>query len=323
MPSDVALAPSKPAEIATAQPQTIVTSWEPKHALLWGSQPICLRHSLHEHELFSLDSLADLIERYPAGKYMLVHVGKRGERKLWREGDFGGLSGRDVIESVAHGRMWLNLLHVHEIDHRYGDLLDQIFQEIEGHIPGYRTFNRINGILISSPDAQVYYHFDTSGQSLWQIAGRKRVYVYPAESPFLKSRELESVCCYHDEVNIQYEDWYDEHAKVFEIGPGEMLSWPLNAPHRIENMGFSISMTVEYGTPSIRRKLIVNSANCLLREYLRIQPKPYRSGLGYLSKAALYGSVRASGLLKARRRQRRPITFHLDPFVPGKIIEVP
>ena len=88
---------------------------------------------------------------------MLVHVGGRGEEKEWREGDFGGLSGREVIESIAHGRMWLNLLRVHEIDRRYGDLLDSIFDEIQGHVPGYRTFNRINGILISSPAAQVYY----------------------------------------------------------------------------------------------------------------------------------------------------------------------
>lgn len=322
MTSDVALAQSPPVKIAAARPQTIFTSWEPKHSLLWGNQPICVRHRLHEHPLFSQENLAALIEKYPAEKYMLVHVGKRGERKLWREGDFGGLSGRDVMRSIEQGRMWLNLLHVHEVDLRYGELLDQIFQEIEGCIPGYRTFKRMNGILISSPEAQVYYHFDTSGQALWQIIGRKRVYVYPSTPPFLKNEELKSVCCFHDEVNIAYESWYDEHAKVFEIGPGEMLSWPLNAPHRIENLGFSVSMTVEYGTPSIRRKLVVNGANCLLREYLGRSPRPDSSGLAYLSKAALYGSVQGAGLLKARRRQRRPITFHLDPRVPGMITEV-
>jgi hypothetical protein len=300
----------------------IFPSWESKHNLLWGRQPICMEHRLHEHPLFSPDNLAALIERYPTGKYMLVHVGGRGEEKEWREGDFGGLSGREVIESIAHGRMWLNLLRVHEIDRRYGDLLDSIFDEIQGHVPGYRTFNRINGILISSPAAQVYYHFDTSGQSLWQIAGRKRVYVYPASSPFLTAEELESVCLYHNEVNVRYEPWYDEYATVFEIGPGQMLTWPLNAPHRVENLEFSVSMTVEYGMRDIQRKFYVNGANCMLRERLGIEPGTSIAGPSYWAKTALYGAAKVSGLLEAKRRHRRPITFHLDPKVPGTIVEV-
>jgi hypothetical protein len=300
----------------------IFPSWESKHNLLWGRQPICMAHRLHEHPLFSPENLAALIEHYPTGKYMLVHVGGRGEEKEWREGDFGGLSGREVIESIAHGRMWLNLLRVHEIDRRYGDLLDSIFDEIQGHVPGYRTFNRINGILISSPAAQVYYHFDTSGQSLWQIAGRKRVYVYPASSPFLTAEELESVCLYHNEVNVRYEPWYDEYATVFEIGPGQMLTWPLNAPHRVENLEFSVSMTVEYGMRDIQRKFYVNGANCMLRERLGIQPGTGIAGPSYWAKTALYGAAKVSGLLEAKRRHRRPITFHLDPKAPGTIVEV-
>jgi hypothetical protein len=176
--------------------------------------------------------------------------------------------------------------------------------------------------LISSPEAQVYYHFDTSGQSLWQIAGRKRVYVYPASPPFLTTEELETVCFYHNEVNIKYEPWYDEYASIFDIGPGEMLTWPLNSPHRVENLGFSISMTVEYGMRDIRRKLIVNGTNCLLREKLRLSPKCNITGPGFWAKTALFGAMKVSGMLEARRRQRRPITFRLDPQTRGNIIEV-
>jgi hypothetical protein len=281
-----------------------------------------MAHRLHEHPLFSRENLASLIERYPAGQYMLVHVGRQGEEREWREGDFGGLSGDEVMESIAHGRMWLNLLRVNDIDHRYGDLLNSIFDEIEGHVPGHRTFKRINGILISSPAAQVYYHFDTSGQSLWQIAGRKRVYVYPASAPFVTPEELEAVCLYHNEVNIKYEPWYDEHATVYEIGPGQMLTWPLNAPHRVENLEFSISMTVEYAMDDIQRKVLVNGANCMLRERFGIKPKANITGPGFWAKSALYGAAKLSGQLETKRRQRRPVTFHLDRKVPGTIVEV-
>jgi len=301
--------------------ETIFAEWQPRYSALWGNQPLCLRHRLHEHPLFSRESLASLIERYPAGQYMLVKVGAPGREREWREGDFGSLSGEEVITAIEHGSMWLNLLRVQEVDSRFGALLDGLFAELESQIPSFQTYNRICGILISSPQAQVYYHFDTSGQSLWQIAGSKRVYVYPASSPFLARDELESVCLYNNETNIRFEDWYDDYASVFTIGPGQMLSWPLNAPHRIENLGFSVSLTVEYAMPDIQRKVRVNSANCILRERLGLNPATGTSGPAFWAKTALLGAARVTGFVEARRRSRRPITFHLHPDTPGEIVE--
>jgi hypothetical protein len=252
---------------------------------------------------------------------MLVKVGAPGHEREWREGDFGSLSGEEVIRAIEHGSMWLNLLRVQEVDDRFGNLLDELFTELEAHIPSYRTYHRICGILISSPQAQVYYHFDTSGQSLWQIAGSKRVYVYPASSPFLARDELESVCLYNSETNIHFEDWYDDYASVFTIGPGQMLSWPLNAPHRIENLGFSVSMTVEYAMRDIQRKVRVNSANRILRETLGMNPASSTTGAAFWAKTALLAAAKVTGLVEAKRRGRRPITFHLHPDLPGQIIE--
>ena len=40
------------------------------------------------------------------------------------------------------------------------------------------------------PGARVYYHADLPGQLLWQIAGRKRVWLYPGGAPFLTERHL-------------------------------------------------------------------------------------------------------------------------------------
>ena len=59
----------------------IFTSWEPRHTELWGNQPLRLSHSLHEHELFSRQSLARLIESYPPKAYMLVAMGAQGAEK--------------------------------------------------------------------------------------------------------------------------------------------------------------------------------------------------------------------------------------------------
>jgi hypothetical protein len=305
----------------------IFTRWEPKYASVWGTQPLCLEHRLHQSPLFTRQALAELIERVrnSPDNYMLVHMGAQGDRKLWRLGQLDDTPGMQVIEAVAAGRLWINLMHVNDVDKRYSDLLDEAYEEVAERVPGYITFNRFNGILISSPRAQVYYHFDPAGQSLWQIEGTKRVYVYPPVAPFLMPEALELVALYRDEVSsIKYEPWFDEYATVYDLQPGQMLHWPLNSPHRIENMDvLNISMTAEYFTQEIRRQNMVSMANGLLRQKLGMHPDRSIRGAGFWSKAAFQAVVRRSGLLEGERTQRRAPTFKLDPARPGQIIDLP
>ncbi len=291
----------------------IFTSWKPEHSALWGNVPLRLRHRLHQHELFSRPALAELIEAAPKSNYMLIETGRPNERKLWREGELGDLSGAAVIEAIANGRIWLNLLRVNEIDPRYGKLLDDIFAELEDHVPGLKTFKRINGVLISSPRAQVYYHFDTAGQTLWQIHGSKRVYLYPPAPPFLTPESLENVILYNNETGIKYEPWYEDYATCMALKPGDMAQWPLNMPHRIENDDeLSVSMTIEYFTADIRRRMFVNGANGILREKLKLSPTRNVSGPAFWAKTAVYAAASKGGLLTRERSKRRPITFQLD-----------
>jgi hypothetical protein len=302
----------------------VFTDWKPKHTLLWDFQPLVLQHRLHENPLFSRQALAALIDAYPPDMYKLVHMGQQGDsRKLWRHGVIGEATGAQTIEAIATGRLWINLLHVNEVDPRYGALLDQIFAEIEDRVPNYATFSRINGILISSPRAQVYYHFDPAGQSLWQIEGRKRVYLYPPCAPFLTPQHLEHVALYHDEVGVSYEPWFDEHAMVHELQPGEMMHWPLNSPHRIENLDcLNISMTSEFYTRDIRRKQMVNFANGMLREKLHLNPARQISGAGFWSKAVLQAAARRVGMFEGERKRRTQPSFKLDPEHPGQVIDL-
>ncbi|MDX2308167.1 MAG: hypothetical protein NW216_08015 [Hyphomicrobium sp.] len=304
----------------------IFTDWKPEHTAAWASEPLRLSHRLSQHPLYSIEALAELIERYPRQHYALVEMGPQGSnRRLWREGDIGKLSGAKVIEAIRRGRMWLNLRNISAVDDRYREVLDHIFEEIRQHVPGYETYHRTCGILISSPLAQVYYHMDLPGQSLWQLHGRKRVYLYPTTAPYLTGEQLERIALYEVEVDIPYEASYDAAAKVFEIGPGEMLHWPLNAPHRVENLDcLNISMTTEYWTESIRRSQIVNMANGILRNHAGMAPQSRAtSGPGFWMKAAMQAGVRRSGLLKKARKSRRPIQFVLDEAELGKVVDLP
>ena len=303
---------------------SILGSFDSKHAALWGQQPLKLVHNLHQSLLFSREALAELIEHYPREHYSLVHMGAQQERRLWREGEINGLSGQEVMDAISIGRMWLNMRNVAKVDSRYKELLDQLFDELAGQVPGFQTFNQHLGILISSPRAQVYYHADLPGQSLWQIAGRKRVFVYPKTAPFLAPEHLEGIALNGVEIDMPYADWYDEHALVFDLEPGQWLHWPLNAPHRVENHNtLNVSMTIEYWTDEIRRLHMVNVANGILRQKLGLSPRErIINGPSFWTKAVLQKVARESGWLKRKRIAHRPIDFRLDRLNPGTIVDL-
>ena len=104
-----------------------------------------------------------------------------------------------------------------------------------------------------------------------------------------------------------------------------MLNWPLNAPHRVENLGTVIEMlTVSYGNDDIRRAQIVHLANGLLRHRFGYTPKSRApKGPSFFAKKALQKFVRDGRWVKRERSARRAIDFRLDAAEPGKIVDLP
>ena len=303
----------------------IFTTWNDTHSQLWGHQPIRLEHAMHKRPAFSMDELAKLIETYPREHYSLIKTGAKGSSRVWREGEIGELSGHQVIEAISRGGLWLNLRNVTSVDRRFRDMIDQMFAEIAGKVPGFDAPTHQAGILVSSPDAQVYYHADLPGQGLIQIAGRKRVYLYPNTPPFVRPEHLEDIALFDVEVDIPYEPWYDQHAQVIDLEPGQMLNWPLNAPHRVENLGVvNISMTVSYVSDEIRRAQILNLANGMLRHRFGYTPKS-RSlrGPSFFAKQVMQKLLRDGNWVKRERAVRRAIDFRLDETDLGRIVDVP
>ena len=295
---------------------TYLPGFRDEHARLWGKHPVRIRHALGETGLFDDDALAELLEDYPRENYDLIHMAEVGTGNLahWTEGDLGGIRGREALDAIVAGRLWINLRRVHEASPKHAALLDGVFDELRRRVPGFEPYKLNLGILISSPGAQVYYHSDVPGQSLWHLRGRKRVYVYPNRAPFLPEEEIEKVVLSLTEAEIPYEDWFDDYADVFDLEPGEMLHWPLNAPHRVENADcVNVSVTTEHFTTSIRNHYAVRYANGLIRRGLRIPPPaPRTSGPSFWARAGLAAVVKTSGLLKSRQLAKT-IEWELDP----------
>lgn len=304
----------------------IFTDFEPRHSELWGQTPLRLNHRLDQSELFTNEALGGLIDSYPRDGYSLVQWGEQGtDRGSWREGELGGLSGVEVIEAIGKSRIWINLRDVGAVDARYGALRDAVFAELRSHMPNYGMSGEKIGILISSPGSQTLYHADLPGQCLWQMRGVKRVYVYPMTPPFIRPEHVEGIALSGVEVNMPYQPWYDEHATVFDLEPGQMLHWPLNAPHRVDNHDcLNVSMTMEYFTDDIRRSHMVTIANGILRHKMGLSPRSRSTvGPGFWSKAVFQKAMKNTSWVKRESKPRKPSTFMLDRSHPGAIVDLP
>jgi hypothetical protein len=190
--------------------------------------------------------------------------------------------------------------------------------------PGFVTLQRGCGLLISSPRSQVHYHADLPGQALLQIAGRKRLYLYPAEAPFISRELLEKIAVFDLELDIPYQSWFDEYALTYDLEPGQIVYWPTNAPHRVENQDcLNISLTLDFLTDPIRRAQIVSLANGLLRHRFGWQPRSRSiQGPSYWAKAVLQKALRNSSWIRQARLAHRAVEFRLDRAAPGAVVDL-
>jgi hypothetical protein len=233
-----------------------------------------------------------------------------------REGDIVGLSGHQVLEAVRQGRIWILFQNPGDFDPAYRRLLGDVYAGFEDRVPGLKTFRHRMSILVSSPKVQVYYHADAPGQTLWQVRGVKKVYIYPGGYPFAPQDRIEKIVLGEaHEISLDYQPWFDDYATVIDLEPGRMLHWPLNWPHRIVNHDcLNVSFTTEHWTRDLRAAYLVKYANGVMRRY---RPSARFSesvdGPAAWAKFGLAAAVKMSGM-QAKRRQRFLIDFRVDPM---------
>ena len=301
----------------TMRSDQIITDWQPHYASLFGNHALALSHSLASSPLFSDDALAALIDKTPREGYHVNYSQKTpGNPPKRREGEIKGLSGRDVLDVVRNGNIWVNLTSPAQTDPAYGKMLDELYDEFEERVPGFKSYKRNLTILISSPDVSVKYHSDVPGQSLWQVRGTKKLYVYPNTQPFISQPALEKLILGQlRETDMPYESWYDDYAQVYTLDAGKMIHWPLNGPHRVVNEGMlNVSFTTEHWTNELRKHYAVNYANGILRSKLGMQNLSQQvTGASYLAKLGLAGLVKFTPL-NPQKQKVYTVDFTVDPL---------
>ena len=301
---------------------SVIQDWTPEKAAAFTHETLDFRHGLHERPMFADAGLVELLDRYPRDRLGVFTMGEDPVAwTTWRKGVAGDLSGAQLLEAALAGRIWLNLRAVNEHLPNYAALCDEIFADKARHAPGVKTFKRDLGVLISSADAQVFYHLDVPLVSLWQVRGVKRVWVYPVAPPYVGDEALERIVLRETAEQFAFDPAWDAGAEEFELTPGRMVTWRQNAPHRIENGPMlNVSLSIEFMTPQALLRANVIYANGLLRRRLGAEPR-IEAGFtpANLGKLAVARGAKALNLQKPNPRVL-PTSFRLAADRPGVLL---
>jgi hypothetical protein len=296
-------------------------NWSPDHRANFTRDNLLFTHDLHENALFGDEALIALIDRYPRDQLEVFTMGyDPAASGQWFFGRRGDLDGRALLDAVKAGRLWLNLRKVNHHDPAIRELCARLFADIRRE-SGRRTLKEDLGLLISSPNAHVFYHLDIPLVMLWQVRGVKTIYLYPPEAPFVGERDREAVALRESDEQLPYRPQWDEDALRHDLKPGEMVTWVQNAPHRIVNHDMvNVSLSIEFMTPRAVWKANVLYANGCLRRWFGLDPSMTRSWTVWEPlKVAFARAVKAFGGFRGHRSPLKP-SFTLDAAQPGRMI---
>ena len=294
--------------------ETVLTDWDAEKAAAFGKQNIVAHHDVHKRDMFSDDGLIELLDRYPRDRMGIYTMGFDPlDRRSFRAGNAYGLSGKDLWQAVHDGRIWINMRNSNDYLPEYDALTREFFADLEARTPGLKTMKQDTSILISSPNAQVFYHCDVPLVALWQIRGVKNVWLYPPEDPYLPDEDLERVVLKESEEEFDFDLSFDQGAMKVRLEPGMVATWPQNGPHRIVNEDMvNVSLSCEFQTFQSLIRANAVYANGVLRRTFGMTPSIQKDG-----SAALYGKAflaRIFKILKVRKAfaYQIPRTFDVD-----------
>ncbi len=300
-----------------------ILAWTEQQIAEFGHRTVVARHRLHEMELFSDAELVSVLENHPREHMQAFTMGTDPSDILqWRSVDIAGVSGKDLLAAIRCGRLWFHLFKMQSFDVRYRELLEQLFSELTDRCQNLIPLNKSATLILSSPTALVYYHADPQLNLLWHVRGSKHVWSYPAcDSEIMNQQLMEDIFASYADEEVPYRPEFDSKATVFRLDPGDVISWPLNAPHRVTNLdGLNVSLSTTYETEECYRRKLVYCANRYFRRSFHIPTWSTQEGgaASYLKRSA-YRVLSRFGVVEVPRRRAYITNLRIDPDSPDGV----
>jgi hypothetical protein len=253
----------------------------------FAHKSVLIRHSLVDHELFTLDAMAALADELPAKS-----VGRERADALAfagaRSADLGGGPPSETIRDIENNRCRVILRDIQQAP-RYRELINACLDEVADLIADREGGMRMRAgyLFISPTEAVTPVHFDAEHSFLLQIRGTKHVSVSPLEDSEVRQHELDR---YYDHELLN-SDAIRSEATSLTMGPGEGVYIPAFVPHWVETeAGLSVSFSIPFYTALNERVERVNLFNKQLRR-IHVSPRPpSRSKRLDSAKSFTYGS---------------------------------
>ena len=302
----------------------MLTDWDESHTATFQKDIMSFQHDLDSTGLFTDEALIALLNKHPSDKLDVCSMG-HDVHPLYpnkmRTGDFRDVDGKTLLDAAKSGRIWVNLRQAMNVHPEYKAVLDAMYGGI-AQKTGNKAFHPRGGILISSPIAKVPYHFDKTETILWHVRGKKRIFLYPLTPKYISDEAYENAVIHDLEDDLPYYAAWDEDARVFDLQPGQAITWPMNMPHRVDNQAFCISVTTEYSTVASGRRNAAMIANATLREKLGRNPSYWNASPAENYIKSIFGRVIKKAKLSATAEYTDLVTFKIDDAAEDYIVDV-
>lgn len=303
---------------------TMITDWTDEKTASFRKEIFTFSHALASTDLFGDEALIKLISKHPAELTDVCTMGPSSDTRYpnkLRTGDFRDCSPEDLFHAAKTGRVWINLRKAMNVHPEYSAVLDQMYGDIADNT-GTKAFNANGGILITSPVARTPYHFDKTETILWHVRGPKRIFLYPIEDKFISDESYEKAVTNMIEDDLPYDSSFDKDATIIDLQEGQAVTWPLSAPHRVDNHGFCVSVTTEFSSRESAMKNSAMIANATIRNKLGLEQNwSNQSQFGRLSRSAL-GMVLKKAKLASNTAHTDYVTFRIAPDVQGGLLDI-
>lgn len=234
----------------------------------FGKEPFAVRHNLVEHELLTVERVAQLADFLPEssvehnlGNVDKIVAGGQAPRLDETPGE--------VARGIETNGCWMVLKNV-ELDPAYKALLDQTLGEVDEWAAreGGQTL-REAFIFLTAPNSMTPAHVDPEHNFLLQIRGDKVMHTGDFPSDEVKKETLEA---FHSGAHRNI-DWDPVNEKPFPLDPGDGVYMPVAKPHWVTSgPDVSVSLSITFRTPATERASRLWATNSKLRK-LKIAPK--------------------------------------------------